>query len=484
VIPVSEEDLTLKAKRSKSFSYHLLFLTLFWAILTSGPWSDRARAQPATVSASADTFVDPNNPNTNYDDQRLEVTYSNFPGFVSTRYSLLQFDLSSLASVADESAVVVEVVENNLPAGAAVDLALYEVAGDTWAEDTVTFNTSPSAGSLLQTVNVSAGFTGQVSFDSAGVGTYVEQERVGDGTASFLLRLDAGSGDLAFGGNILFEDREGTDDGLNGNEPFIDPGPVAAATEPLYLSLANRGSYTVGSVNKVRDEDILSFDGLDFAMVFDGSDVGVGSLDLDAFFVVDGNTILMSFDKAASIGSLGLVDDSDLVQFEASSLGKNTAGSFSLYFDGSDVGLETNSEDVDAVMLLPDGDLLLSTVGNPSVPGVSGKDEDVLRFSPTSLGEVTGGSWSMYFDGSDVGLNTSAGEDLDGLAVAGNGDLYLTSRGSFSVSGISGEDEDVFVCTPTSLGDNTACTFSSTLLFDGSAWGLTDNDLDAISSNG
>jgi len=48
------------------------------------------------------------------------------------------------------------------------------------------------------------------------------------------------------------------------------------------------------------------------------------------------------------------------------------------------------------------------------------------------------------------------------------------------VSGVSGDDEDVFVCTPTSLGLTTACTYSSTLYFDGSTWGLAANDVDAI----
>lgn len=41
-------------------------------------------------------------------------------------------------------------------------------------------------------------------------------------------------------------------------------------------------------------------------------------------------------------------------------------------------------------------------------------------------------------------------------------------------------DEDVFVCTPTSLGSVTACIYSPTLYFDGSTWGLARNDVDAI----
>jgi len=112
-------------------------------------------------------------------------------------------------------------------------------------------------------------------------------------------------------------------------------------------------------------------------LFFDGTDVGVGGLDLDAFYVVDVDTILMSFRTSAPIGSLGTVADSDIVRFDASSLGATTAGSFSMYFDGLDVGLDTSGEDIDAIELLSDGWLVISTRGSFSVSGVKGADEDL-----------------------------------------------------------------------------------------------------------
>jgi len=256
--------------------------------------------------------------------------------------------------------------------------------------------------------------------------------------------------------------------------PTNTPEPLMASVR---LSLVNNA--TVGGV-AVRDEDILDFNGTSFTLYFDGSDVGVGGVDLDAFYVVDGDTILMSFDNPVTIGVLGSVDDSDIVQFDASSLGTNTGGSFGLYFDGSAVGLDTNGEDIDAIELLPDGRLLISTSGGASVLGASGADEDLLTFTPISLGATTSGTWAIYFDGSDVGLSTSSEEDVDGVSLAANSDIYLSTRGNFSVTGVSGADEDVFVCTPASLGTVTACAYSSTLFFDGSLWGLDTSDLDAI----
>lgn len=86
----------------------------------------------------------------------------------------------------------------------------------------------------------------------------------------------------------------------------------------------------------------------------------------------------------------------------------------------------------------------------------------------------------MYFDGSDVGLADSSNEDVDAADVAPDGKIYLSTLGDFAVNGVSGADEDVFVCAPTSIGSVTACNYSSTLYFDGSTWNLASNDVDAF----
>jgi hypothetical protein len=65
------------------------------------------------------------------------------------------------------------------------------------------------------------------------------------------------------------------------------------------------------------------------------------------------------------------------------------------------------------------------------------------------------------------------------LDVVGN-NIYLSTQDVFSVPGVAGEDDDVFVCAATSIGDVTACSYSPTLYFDGSIWGLMANDVDAF----
>ncbi|HRW10545.1 MAG TPA: hypothetical protein P5121_35825, partial [Caldilineaceae bacterium] len=259
------------------------------------------------------------------------------------------------------------------------------------------------------------------------------------------------------------------------------PIPTVATNEVLYFSFSNSGRLSLGSARDIRDEDIVRFDGTDYTLFFDGSDVSVGGLDLDAFALVDSSTALLSFAQPATINGLS-VDDSDIVQFTATSWGPTTAGSFSLYFDGSDVGLTTNGEDVDAIHLLPNGELLLSTLGTANVPGLGTRalDEDLLRFIPQSLGNSTSGSWDLYFDGSAVALATASTEDVDGVTVDSTGAILLTTLGAFAVPGRSGAGSDVFTCTPQGLGANTACLYAANLFFDSEVQKTTSVLLDAI----
>ncbi len=260
--------------------------------------------------------------------------------------------------------------------------------------------------------------------------------------------------------------------------PTNTPSPTATpptSSDILYVSSSTNG--TAGGVS-FADEDILSYNRATgtWAMVFDGSAVGV-TVDLNAFERVSEFVFLMSFDTAATIGGLA-VDDSDIVQFTATTLGTSTAGTFAMYFDGSDVGLSSTSEDIDSLDLLPGGQLAISTDGSLSVTGASAADEDLVIFTPGSLGSSTTGTWAFGFDGSDVGLSTSSTEDVGALWIDDTENYYLSTLGAFSVTGVSGDGADVFVCDPGSLGSTTTCTYSS--YWDGSANGFAGEVVDAL----
>jgi hypothetical protein len=175
-------------------------------------------------------------------------------------------------------------------------------------------------------------------------------------------------------------------------------------------------------------------------------------------------------------------DDSDILLFTPAShvVGPNTSGTLALYFDGSDVGLDLDAEDIDAVSRLGNGTLVVSTTGNGSVPNVSFKDESLLAFAPTSTGANTSGTWSLYFDGTAVQLNTASSEDVNGAWIDPvNGEIYLTTIGTFQVPNVSGDGADIFVCKPASSSTPVNnCSYS--LYWDGSASGFGGEIADAI----
>jgi hypothetical protein len=408
----------------------------------------------------------------------------NPPGILTTTWS----KVSGPGTVTFGDASAVDTTATFSQSGTYV-LRLTASDSDLSVFDELTVTVSPAASNQAPTVSAgpdqpvtlpaSATLDGTVSDDGLpnppGVVTTTWSQVSGPGTTTFG-NANAVDTTATFSAAGTYTLRlTANDSALSTTDDVIVTVNSPATGAPLYFSLLNLA--TVGGVT-ADNEDVVFFDGSSFSLAFDGSDVGLASLRIDAFSWFGPTTLLLSFDGAGTIGAVAF-DDSDIVRFDATSLGTTTAGTFSLYFDGSDVGLTQNVEDVDAVELLPNGHILLSTTGGASVTGVSGAAEDLLEFTPTTLGDVTAGSYALYFDGSDVQLTVSA-ENVDAAAVDSVGKIYLSTTGNFAVTGVSGADEDVFVFTPTSIGSTTAGTYSSTLHFDGSAFGLAASDVFAI----
>ncbi len=229
-----------------------------------------------------------------------------------------------------------------------------------------------------------------------------------------------------------------------------------------------------------RDEDIIAYNsstGL-WSLVFDGSDVGLGNADIDGFAFLPNGHLLLSVEKDFTLNGFGAVDDADILRFIPVGYGPATAGSYFIYFDGSDVGLNSSDEDVDAIDFDAAGNLLISVNGSFKAQNVTGNDEDLFVLTGFTPGANTVGTWGFYFDGSDISL-TSSGEDIFGLwADHANSKLYLATSDSFLVPGASGDEEDILVCRYTSLGTNTACTFS--LFWHGETFGFDDAAIDGL----
>ena len=231
-----------------------------------------------------------------------------------------------------------------------------------------------------------------------------------------------------------------------------DIGAYEAAVQPVttdLLFVSSRSSATAGGV-PFRDEDILAyeFNTNTWQMIFDGSDVGI-TKDVDAFAFRPDGTLFLSFNGPTVVPGLGAVDDSDIVLFTPTQLGSDTAGSFAWFLHGAAVGLTTDGEDIDAIGITAAGTIVISTIGDFNTPTLAGKDEDLIQ-----LDDPSSSAWSLFLDGSAVGL---ANEDVNGfwLDIA-TGERYLTVKDSFAFADgqatVQIDSDDIFICIPTQAG--------------------------------
>jgi len=149
-------------------------------------------------------------------------------------------------------------------------------------------------------------------------------------------------------------------------------------------------------------------------------------------------------------------------------LGYDPLGFSGVYqvFDASDVGLTGN--DLNAFTILDNGDMLMSFNFARAIPDVGWvADTDIVRFKPANIGATTTGSFELYFDGSAFGLE-SIGEDIDAIGFTPDGQLLISTLGSYQVPGtngdLNGQDEDLLVF------DDETGTWS--LYWDGTSAGL------------
>ncbi len=406
--------------------------------------------------------------------------------------SYLRFDVQGVSNI---SSATLRLFAND---SSSQGITASSISDNSWVESALTFNNAPPAGGVIG------------SSTAVSAGTWTEIDVTGYVTGNGLYSFMISSTDA---NRVTFDSREAanppqlviisgggptptpsntstpTNTAVPSNTPTATatntpgPSPTASPTasptvtntpppsagEIIYLS--STGSGTVGGV-AFSSEDIVAYDsatGL-WSMVFDGSDVGVSLNNLNGFAWLDDGSILMSFIRAQAIGSLADVDDSDIVRFVPTSLGDNTTGSFEWFLDGSDVGLTSAGEDVDAIGLTADGRLLISTLGNFSAGTLSGSDQMLLVLGNAVYGENSSGDWALYFNGTTADW-TDSSEDIAGVWVdAASGDIYLSSSGLFTLGGISGDASDIFICTPLALGATTTCSYA--LYWDAAAAGF------------
>jgi len=126
-----------------------------------------------------------------------------------------------------------------------------------------------------------------------------------------------------------------------------------------------------------KNEDIVAYNVAtgEFSIFFDGSECGLEEANLDDFEFL-GSGMIFTLRSEFDIPGLGEVDDSDVISYTPSADLNASCGTFGIYVRGEDVGLTKGEEDIDALGFAEDGSLIVSTIGTAKVPTTPGQGND------------------------------------------------------------------------------------------------------------
>jgi hypothetical protein len=206
-------------------------------------------------------------------------------------------------------------------------------------------------------------------------------------------------------------DEDVADDDLLGTVGLLDLGTLPGAVDvDGYETDADEHLFsldtwaTLPGPLDVVPADVVSFDGVTYALAFDSLTEGIpAGVNVDAVST-SGSDLVLSFDVTVDLGGGLVVDDEDLVTFDGTS--------FALLFDGSTEGID-RSLDLDAASVNGLGHIFISLDTDGSVDSGPFDDDTVLR--RTSAG------WTNVFDASGTHPGFANGDVIalpePGLAV-------------------------------------------------------------------
>lgn len=284
------------------------------------------------------------------------------------------------------------------------------------------------------------------------LGTVQDEDVVGLASGAWSTYFDGTAHGLTNDAQDLDAISFGSDTSTPPPPPPPPPGPSPVT---LYLSTLGAGT-PPGAGGSGDGADVYSWDDTTYTRTLDLSaapyDLPAGA-NVDGYSRVDDTHFYVSLDANATVPGVGTVQDEDILSWNGTA--------WSVWFDGTAHGLGQFAQDVDAFSV-SGGTVYFSTgtsLRPAGVPGV-GDDSDVYSWDGTTMARV----WDATANGVPGGAN------VDGLDRVSDTSLYLSFSGATTTLPQVGsiQDEDVVHLD--------AGAWS--LYFDGTAHGLTTNNLD------
>lgn len=164
--------------------------------------------------------------------------------------------------------------------------------------------------------------------------------------------------------------------------------------------------------------------------------------EMNALAFLPNGDVLFSLKKSGVIAGLRSgpqgewVDAADIIRFIPNGYGGWFSGQMQFHVDGSDIGLTSAGENIDALAVDDEGRLYISIAGGGRLPNVGAvKNRSILRLTTTQWGAETAGTWEHLIDGRDIGLNHSS-VNIDGLDLVPTVDgaelsFLISTKGKF-----------------------------------------------------
>ncbi|MCH8923288.1 MAG: lamin tail domain-containing protein, partial [Planctomycetes bacterium] len=250
-------------------------------------------------------------------------------------------------------------------------------------------------------------------------------------------------GTMIAGGGYLTFDQFGAG-GFGVNSLLVNP-------------LGNPGAFGLSELG-----DVLRLSSVDPAQIREN---------IDAIHVIDENRIIFSTAGSAVLGTNAMsFRDGDLVEYNTTTRIASLFFSESIFRDPT--GLLPVGENIDAISMLSNGDLVLSTAGSARLGALPFRDGDLVRFNPTT-GVATLLLSEDIFDG---------GGDINAVHVfESNGviDRYVISTdGPVTIAGVLYDDGDLIEID---AGNLTASLFLSENIFEASSISsIVTENIDAV----
>ena len=183
------------------------------------------------------------------------------------------------------------------------------------------------------------------------------------------------------------------------------------------LILSTGSSETLGGLT-FRDGDLVEYDpDMDLSTLFFNEDLFTASENIDALYVLSNDNIVLSTTGSATLGGLSFTSG-DLVEYNP------LTDTGVLLFDGN---LFSGNENVDAVFIQNNGNIILSTAGSATLGGLSFGNDDLVEYDPLS------DTSSLFFDGSLF----SGSENIDAFDLLSNGNILLSTTTTATLGGLT-----------------------------------------------